>query len=438
MILALYRATALVGDPLIRAYMARRRQRGREDPARFPERQGIASIGRPAGPLAWIHAASVGEAISVLCLIERLRQERPDLALLVTTGTVTSAAIMAERLPDGVIHQYVPIDHPVWIARFLNHWKPDVALWVESEFWPNLLRAIAARRVPLILVNARISPRSYAGWMRFPRTIGRLLRCFSLCLAQSAADGEKLTALGALNVRVPGNLKFAAPSLPVDEDALNRLRQDIGDRPVWMASSTHAGEEVAVAEAHRLVAARQAGLLTVIVPRHPGRGPAIAQELATAGLTVARRAAGEPLRPDTDIYIADTVGELGLFYRLVDIAFIGGSLVPHGGQNMLEAAKLDCAILQGPHTANFAEIVAEMEPAGAVETVANATALAEAVNRLLSDPALRTARVSSASNVADAKEGILDAVLTEIALFLDPIAPPEPRPQPADRRHAHP
>ena len=422
MILGLYRAASVVGDPLIRIYFARRRRRGREDALRFPERRGIASMPRPDRPLAWIHAASVGEAISVLSLIECLVQERPDLVLLVTTGTVTSAAIMAERLPPGVAHQYAPIDHPVWIRRFLDHWRPDVALWLESEFWPNLLRAIAARGIPLVLVNARISPRSFAGWSRLPRTIARLLACFTFCMAQSAADGDKLRALGARDVRVPGNLKFAAAALPANAAELERLRALIGLRPVWAAISTHPGEETAIAEAHRRAAARHPGLLTVIVPRHPARGAGIADELAAGGHAVARRAAGEPPGPKTGIYVADTVGELGLFYRLAPVAFIGGSLVPHGGQNLLEAARLDCAILHGPCMTNFAAIVDEMSAAGATETVADAAALAAAVERLLGDEAERRRRVMAAAGVAAAKDGILDAVLGELAPLLDRLA----------------
>lgn len=436
MILPLYRAASLLGDPLIRLYFARRRRRGREDPVRHAERRGVASLPRPAGPLAWLHAASVGEAISVLCLIERLRRDRPGLALLVTTGTVTSAAIMADRLPPDVLHQYAPADHPLWVRRFLDHWRPDLALWVESEFWPNLLRAIAARGVPLVLVNARISPRSYAGWMRLPRTIARLLGCFALCLAQSTADGDKLRALGAGNVRVPGNLKFAADALPVDAAELDRMRALLGARPVWTAISTHPGEEEAVAASHRSIAARHPGLLTVIVPRHPGRGAAIARDLAAAGHRVARRAAGEEIGPDTGIYIADTVGELGLFCRLAPIAFIGGSLVPHGGQNLLEAAKLGCAVLHGPSMANFAAIVEEMRAAGATETVGDAAGLAAAVDRLLGDAGECRRRIAAAAGVAAAKHGILDSVVGELAPFLDRIAPAAPPAATAARCHA--
>lgn len=268
MILGLYRATAIIGEPLIRGFLARRRIRGKEDPIRFTERRGIASIARPAGPLTWLHAASVGEAISVLSLVERLRAERPGLTLLVTTGTVTSAEIMAERLPPGVLHQYAPVDLPGWVRRFLDHWQPDLVLWVESEFWPTLLCAIASRNIPLILINARISQRSFRGWQRIKGTIATLLKCFSLCLAQSEDDGDKLKALGATDVRVPGNLKFTAAPLPVNGDQLTELSRQIGDRPVWAAVSTHEGEEIVIAQAHRNISENTPEVLTLIAPRH--------------------------------------------------------------------------------------------------------------------------------------------------------------------------
>jgi 3-deoxy-D-manno-octulosonic-acid transferase len=232
MILGLYRATSIIGEPIIRLLLSRRRQRGKEDGVRFGERFGIPSLPRPGGGLTWIHAASVGEAISALSLIERLRDDRPGLTLLVTTGTVTSAAIMADRLPAGVLHQFAPVDHPRWIGRFLDHWRPDLALWLESEFWPNTLSELANRDIPVVLINARISSRSFARWRRFWGTIAILLNKFSLCLAQSVDDGEKLTALGARNVRVPGNLKFAAAPLPASETDLNDMARMIGDRPV--------------------------------------------------------------------------------------------------------------------------------------------------------------------------------------------------------------
>ena len=438
MILGLYRATAILGEPIIRLLLARRRQRGKEDRVRFGERLGIPSLPRPKGGLAWIHAASVGEAISVLSLIDRLREDRPSLALLVTTGTVTSAAIMAVRLPAAVLHQYAPVDHPRWIGRFLDHWRPDLALWLESEFWPNTLSALANRDIPIVLINARISPKSFVGWRRFPGTIAALLNKFSLCLAQSADDGEKLTALGARNVRVPGNLKFAAAALPATESDLQDLARMIGDRPVWAAVSTHQGEEDIVATVHGALIRQFPDLLTLIVPRHPIRGEDIAHRLQGSGHGVARRAAGQPVESDTGLYIVDTVGELGLIYRLAKVAFIGGSLVPHGGQNLLEAAKLDCAIVHGPWMTNFTAIVAEMRNAAAIEEISDSGQLATAVATLLRDNDLRSRRIAAAAQVALKKDTILDDVLKELTPFLDVAAPREPINVPPARHHARP
>jgi 3-deoxy-D-manno-octulosonic-acid transferase len=417
--LAIYRAATTLGAPLIHFWLGRRQRMGREDAARANERTGVASTPRPAGRLVWLHAASVGESLSVLSLIERLTATRPDLTLLVTTGTVTSAALMAERLPARAIHQYVPVDRPAWVRRFIDHWRPDLALWVESEFWPNLLTEIGARRIPLVLVNARISQRSFIGWKRWPGLIGRLMGCFSLCLAQSETDRERLVALGAADARFAGNLKFAADALPFDQTALDALKTQIGDRPCWLAASTHPGEETAIAAAHRALKAAHPVLLTIIAPRHPVRGADIATEVRAAGLNCALRSAGDAAAPDTDIYIADTVGELGLFYRAAPIAFIGGSLIQHGGQNLLEPARLGTAILHGPHMFNFQTIVEDMLAADASETVADASALANAVGALLADPALLAQRAAAARGVAEAQSGILDAVLAEIAPFLD-------------------
>lgn len=416
--LGLYHMASTALGPAIRIYLKRRLRRGKEDPLRAGEREGIASRPRPDGGVIWLHAASVGEAISALSLIERLIRDYPAAAVIVTTGTVTSAEIMQKRLPEGAIHQYVPVDRPAWVRRFLDHWRPDVALWMESEFWPNLLRAIAARDIPLILINARISPSSFKGWSRLPRTIARLLSCFTLCLAQSEKDAERLRALGAASVRTPGNLKFAAAPLPVDQGALIVMMDAIGQRPVWLAASTHDGEDQAVIDAHRALAGRHPNLLTIIVPRHPARGPSIEALAASAGLRVALRSAAPAIRPDTEIYIADTVGELGLFYRLSPVAFIGGTLIPHGGQNLLEAAKLGSAVIHGPHMTNFTEIADEMRIAGATETIEDSAGLAPALARLLDDPALHAHRIATASRVAEAKDGILDNVMRELAPFV--------------------
>ena len=243
MIFSLYRGLTRIGGPLIDLYLARRLKRGKEHPARFPERKGIAGQERPAGPLVWLHAASVGEAVSMLPIVEAL-QGRGGLTVLVTTGTVTSAAMMADRLPEGAIHQFVPVDRPAWVQRFLDHWRPSLALWVESEFWPNLLTETARRKIPLVLLNGRVSDRSFRRWRKMPDFIGGLLSGFALCLGQTEEDARRLAALGAPKTACLGNLKFAAPALPADAVALAGLIETLGRRPCWLAASTHAGEEI--------------------------------------------------------------------------------------------------------------------------------------------------------------------------------------------------
>ncbi len=415
--LVLYRTATHAAALPLRIYLDRRLRRGKEDAARFGERLGRAGQPRPVGPLLWLHGASVGESLSALPLIDALRHHRPELQILVTSGTVTSAAILGERLPVGVVHQYVPVDRPLWVRRFLDHWRPDLVLWLESELWPNMLAEIRARQVPAVLLNARMSETSCRRWIRWaPGTIRWLLATFARCLAQSEADGGRYRRLGAGDVACLGNLKAAAAALPADERALAALRAEIGTRPLWLAASTHAGEEAAVAAVHRRLA--RPGLLTVIVPRHAGRGPEIAAELRSAGLRVARRAAGEAPTAGCDIYVADTMGELGLFYRLAPIAFVGKSLVGRGGQNPLEAARLGCAVLYGPHMGNFAETAAALVDAGAAVTVADEAALARAVGTLLDDPEARRHQGSAARAFAEAEAGTLQRVLAAIAPLL--------------------
>jgi 3-deoxy-D-manno-octulosonic-acid transferase len=420
-VLPLYRTLTRSLAPLVRLYLAWRRRQGKEDMFRFRERRGIASKIRPPGPLVWIHAASVGEATAMLALIDRLRETRPGLEILVTTGTVASAHLLEQRLPPGAQHQFVPVDVPRWVVRFLDHWRPDLALWVESELWPNLVLATRARGVPMVLLNGRLSVRSYARWRWWPGLIGPVLGAFALCLAQDEDQAERLRRLGAPELATLGDLKAAAAVLPVDPMQLERLRRRIGSRPLWLAASTHAGEEEIVASVHSRLAATHPGLLTIIAPRHPARGDAIATMLAARGLRAARRRGDEPITDDTDIYLADTLGELGLFYSLAGIAFIGGSLVPKGGHNPFEAARLGCAVLHGPNIGNCAGMAAELAVADAAETVHDADGLARAVAALLGDRRLRAERAAAGKRVAAAGLGILDKVLTRLAPWLDPL-----------------
>lgn len=417
MIFALYRAASTLGEPLISAFLRRRMAAGKEDAGRFPERQGIASLPRPPGHLVWLHAASVGEAISVLPVLERIHSRSGTIALL-TTGTVASAELMAGRLPSGAIHQYVPVDRVAWVQRFLDHWRPDFALWLESEFWPNLLTETAARGVPIVLLNGRVSPRSFARWKRYPSLARKILSTFELCLGQTELDAERLRLLGARHVASVGNLKFAAPQLPVNESELAALSRAIGQRPRWLAASTHAGEEAIVAAVHRDLKQRFPNLLTIIVPRHPGRGRTIATELNALGAAVVRRSLGEPVTNAADILLADTIGELGIFIRLAPIVFMGKSLVLGGGQNPLEPARLSASILFGPMMDNFAEVAARLEAAKAAHLVRDRFDLAEAVAARLADPELAAQEGQRANDLAATEAGVLEAVLEAINPWL--------------------
>ena len=423
-----YRGLTRLLAPVALLYLRHRERRGKEDGPRLRERQGFARTARPPGPLLWIHAASVGEATAMLRLIELLLQTRPELEILVTTGTVTSARLLEQRLPPRARHQFVPLDLPAWIERFLDHWQPDLALWVESELWPNLVLTTHARGIPMMLVNGRLSDRSYRRWRWWPGLIGPMLAAFAQCLAQDEAQALRLRRLGARDVAAVGDLKAAGAPLPVDQAQLWRLRREIGARPLWLAASTHAGEEEIAAAAHRQLAARIPGLLTVIAPRHPARGDAVAAMLAKEGLRVARRSRDEPVGAGIEIYLADTMGELGLFYRLAGIAFIGGSLTGQGGHNPFEAARLDCAVLHGPDMSNCAGMTAALAAAGAAETVTGADDLTRAVAMLLADRGRRAARCAAGARVAAAGKGILEAIVARLAPWLDRLAAPQTRP----------
>ena len=420
---ALYRGLTAAATPLVIPYLKSRRRRGKEDDRRFGERLGFPGSQRPEGPLVWIHAASIGEATSVLALIERVLEERPGLEVLLTTGTVTAARLLEPRLPRGARHQFVPVDLPGAVTRFLDHWHPDLALWVESELWPNLVLTTARRNIPMLLLNARLSARSHARWRQWGGLSRPMLGSFALCLAQDDVQGERFRELGARDVASVGDLKAAAKTLPATSAALDALRRQIGDRPRWLAASTHSGEEEIALAVHRAVAGGHSGLLTMIAPRHPARGDEIAALAAAQGLSIARRSRDEAITADTDLYLADTFGELGVFYSLAGIAFVGGSLVDKGGHNPFEAARLDCAVLIGPYTANCSAMAEALIAVDAAETVADGDALGDAVVRLLDDAALRARRAKSAAKVAADGLGTLDAVLDRLAPWLDPLAP---------------
>lgn len=377
------------GTPGLEALLRRRLADGKEDPARIGERRGQSGLPRPDGKLIWIHGASVGEAQSTLVMIEQLRQHFPDRPILLTTGTLTSARYLAARLPAGVTHQFYPLDHPEWVSRFLNHWQPDFVLWMESELWPNMLMNLKQRHTPVILVNARISPRSQARWMSVRSTATEILGTFTAILTQTQADAESYRALGATNVTATGNLKFSASALPVDTQNEAAFLKAVGQRPRWAYASTHKGEEEMACRLHKRLAADMPDLLTVIVPRHPERRNDIVDACAASGLRVQLRGERkDPPRPDTDIYIADTLGELGLFYRASPIACIGRSFSDDGGggHNPIEAAQLGCVVLHGPHIQNLAEIYRIMDEAGASRAVRDEDDFYSTLHHFLTSP----------------------------------------------------
>ena len=390
---AAWQATATLLAPGLRLMLRRRAGRGKELRHRLAERRGIDPTPRPPGRLIWLHAASVGETVSALPVIAAL-QAGPA-ALLVTTGTVASAELLLQRCP-GVLHRFVPLDVPRWVARFLDHWRPDVAAFLESEMWPNLLAASQRRGVRLMLLNGRLSARSQAGWRRAPGFARRVVGAFETVWAQSDEDAARLRALGARGVQSPGNLKFAAAPLPADPAALESLAAALGDRPRWLAACTHPGEDEIAAAVHRRLAAAHPGLVTAVAPRHPDRGPAIAEALGAP-----RRGSGEA-PPPGGLWVADGLGEMGLLYRLFPLVFVGKSLVEDGGgQNPLEPARFACALAAGPSMANQAEAAAVLKRAGGLVTVADEDALADWVNAGLRDPAAAAA----AGQAAEAEAG---------------------------------
>ena len=419
--LAAYRLATGAMRPVADAILARRLRAGKEDPDRIEERRGVPSLPRPEGRLVWLHGASVGESLSILPLIDRLAEEARDGAFLVTTGTVTSAQLMAERLPRGAVHQYAPVDQPAYVARFLDHWRPDTALFVESELWPSLISQTRARGTAMALVNGRVSPRSFEGWQRRPAAARTLLDAFSVLLAQDEANAARLSALSGRQAVLAGNLKHAAAPLPANASDLHRLSEAIGGRPCWLAASTHAGEEQAVLDAHRQVARDVPGVLTIRAPRHPRRGDEVAGLIEAAGLRYARRSAGDLPSPEDDVYLADTLGELGLFYRLADIAFVGGSLSGTGGHNPLEPARLACAIVTGPDIFNFTEVYEGMRAAGGCALVRNGRDLSASLLRLLRDAQTREAMAGRANAWAeDAARAVLDDVTGALRPVLSP------------------
>jgi len=414
--LALYGALTRVLSPLASVVLKQRAARGKEDPARLPERLGHAGLPRPDGPLVWLHGVSVGESVSLLPLVEALHRSRPDLVLLVTSGTITAARLLAERLPGGVIHQYAPVDTPGAVGRFLRHWRPALVVTVESELWPNLILGAKESGARLALLSARMTQASADGWARFPGAAKALLTAFALVLPQEPQTAARLTRLGA-RLGPQLNLKQVGEPLPFDAARLAELRAGVGGRKVILAASTHPGEDEIIA---RAVNEAATGALLVIAPRHMERGPDVAQALGAAGFAVSRRGAGEAITTDTTAYVADTMFEMGLFFRLADVVVMGGSFVPRvGGHNPLEPARLGRPIVTGPHAFNAAAVYGEMFDEVAAIEAADGAALARHLRGLLTEPLIAPRIGEAALAYAERQQGALDQALA----LLEPLLP---------------
>ncbi|MDN2566244.1 lipid IV(A) 3-deoxy-D-manno-octulosonic acid transferase [Aquibium sp. A9E412] len=418
-ILWTYRWAGAAAFPMIGGYVAWRASKGKEDRRRRRERYGQAGRPRPPGPLIWMHAASVGETIAVVGLIERILAH--GITVVLTTGTVTSAQVAEERLGARVIHQYVPLDLKPAVSRFLDHWRPDLAIIAESEIWPMTILELGARRVPQVLVNGRLSDRSFANWKKRASLAEALFENLAHVIAQSETDGERFRALGARPVTVSGNLKVDTTPPPVDQAALGNLRAAIGARPTWAAVSTHPGEEAVAAAVHRKVKARHPALLTIVVPRHPERAEAIERELAGAGLAVARRSRGDAVTAQTDVLLGDTIGEMGLYLRLTEIAFVGRSLTGEGGQNPIEPAVLGTAVLAGPNVQNFREAYRKLIDRGGARLVRDGDMLAGAVGALLAEQRVRTAMSGAGRAAVGEMAGALDRTWQALEPYIHPL-----------------
>ncbi len=421
--LGAYRAATALLEPLAPVLLRARMRRGKEDPARLGERLGVASQPRPPGRLAWLHGASVGEGLSLLPLVQALSAADPTLNLLVTSGTRTSAELLGRRLPAAARHQFVPVDGPGASARFLHHWRPDLAVFAESELWPNLILGARREGAKTALVSGRLSGSSLRAWRRAPGAARRLVGGFDLVLAQDEAAAAGLVRLGAQDDgRL--NLKLAGEALPADRGALEEVSAQLRGRPVLLAASTHPGEEARVLEVfgflkggpERPAAERP---LLVLVPRHPERGGQVEALARRQGMAVARRAADDPLTEAVEVYVADTLGELGLWFRLARAALVGGSLVSGiGGHNPLEPARLGCPMISGPHVDNWRGVYADLAAVQAMRVVEGDGALAGAFAEALTDPAALQAEAVRAGAFAAGQSGRVEAAATRLLALL--------------------
>lgn len=419
--LHLYRALTALAAPLLPLILSRRARAGKEEADRRHERLGRAGIQRPEGTLIWLHGASVGESLVLATLIDQLAARDPELEFLVTTGTVTSAALMAKRLPPQAKHQYVPVDTPGAVRRFLDHWRPDIGIFAESELWPNLLIEARNRGIPMALVNARMNAASLTRWRKRGDAVRKLLEAFAWIGAADTRTRDGLEDLTGREIVLAGNLKLEARPLAADARELSSLKIALAGRPVWLAASTHDGEDGIVLAAHALLRETHPGALLILAPRHPERGRGLAALVRQRGFKLARRSAGEvPDGADT-VWLADTLGEMSLWFALAPAALIAGSLKPGiGGHNPIEASQAGACVITGPHVDSFDDLYSAYRRKAAMIEVTDARSLSEAVEQVWQAKA--PGRAAAERAISEASGGALQTTLSALSALLDQAA----------------
>lgn len=413
-----YRILSILLYPFLELFLFYRVSKKKEDKNRLNERLGNPQFARPEGRIIWLHAVSVGEANSALILVEELLKKFPQISILFTTTTLTSAAIIVEKCAkyEGrVIHQFLPIDSYFVVQNFLHYWQPKVAIFMESEIWPNLIYEARKAGILSFLVNARMSQKSVKNWKIAKMLRFDIFNYFAAIFAQTLDDKNRIQQLTNQEVLTYGNLKAQAQNLVVDLDKLQILKEQIGARKIFVAASTHKGEEQIILSAFDEIKKEFSDLFLVLILRHPNRAQEVKELLQGRG--IAQRSLAQEVSAQTEIYLVDTLGELGIFYSLNNFAFIGGSLLEIGGHNPFEAIKLNCAVISGKHVFNFKEIYANLEKADACVMVENEE-LAKVVAQFLRDENLASRLNKNAAEIIKIESNIAAKIIEKIDAFV--------------------